>query len=141
MGRPKLITKYMPFINAVMKDLGIEDCLIDWCWANYNAAFKGRCSWPEGRNQKYHKITLKRLYHSDKLNVQLYETIAHELRHVYQMQNKLLVPSSTGVIWNGSSHSYKRRDTNYVTHRERPEELDAYSYADYAVKKFKRYIV
>ena len=133
MGRTPLINQYMPFINRVMEDLQITDREIIWKWDYYaNSRYKGTCGWPEG---KWHTITLNRRFYGDR---SLLETIAHELRHVWQMKQGLLTIKKCVVTWKGETkHAYRKRNKLYLEWKERPEEIDAIAYAKDAVKRLK----
>jgi len=134
MGRTPLINRYLPFIDRVMKDLQITDREIIWKWdRNPTSAFKGTCGWPEGSFTIWHTITLNRRLYGQ---TGIYETIAHELRHVWQMKHDLLVCKKGIVIWNGeTTHSYHKKNAVYLEWKQRPEEIDAIAYSKRALRK------
>lgn len=134
MGRVSLIAKHKPFIGKVCDELLITIPRITYIYGD--TTLMGSCSW-----DKNHIQIARDIIDSDE-DVRF--TLAHELRHRWQMANGYLTTSGGNcVIWKNiisgytSTHSYVRRnryfpDLLYLETHARPEEIDADAYARYA---------
>ncbi len=136
MGRGKDPKQYDAFIQAVVNDLQINEVHIHW-HAKWKKNVAGT-AYPN--NHVYLLKNPENVYEFESVEHLRYEVlriIAHELRHVWQFQNKKLV---TGAIWkwegqamNAEHISKKGVPEGYET---QPWEDDANTYARLAILKF-----
>lgn len=142
---------YAGFIEFVLRDLELWRPSIDITWKYINSRkFSGSCGWGEwhgrGKSRTYHtRICLDHdmvIYDEEDAR----KTLAHELRHMWQMYHKHLTsPGGGKVIWRmgGKREIYSDIKLNkhfpnlsFVEYWDRPQEIDAHVYENTITEKW-----